>query len=92
MSTDHEEGFDDGGFDDGSDGPCEGCGWELRNCECVEFADPGGNSALRVATIDNPRDLPCPTCRQPDRLTRKDRELGYQCDDCADRDERGGEY
>jgi hypothetical protein len=55
-----------------------------------DFAEPGGRSALRAATRDNPRNLPCPTCKQPNRLTPKDRRLGYQCDACADRDEGGG--
>lgn len=57
-----------------------------------EFADPGGNSALRAATPNNPRNLPCPTCDRPNRLTPKDRQLGYQCDSCADRAERGCDY
>ena len=57
-----------------------------------EFQDPGGNSALRRATVNNPRNLPCPTCGCPDRLTPKDKQLGYQCDSCADRDEFGGGY
>jgi hypothetical protein len=56
----------------------------------IEFADPGGRSALRAARRGNPRNLPCPTCRQANRLTPADRRLGYQCDECADRDERGG--
>lgn len=55
-----------------------------------EFADPGGTSALRAATKDNPRNLPCPTCGEPNRLTPKDKALGYQCDTCADQLERGG--
>ena len=46
------------------------------------FANPG--SALRSASKYNPRNLPCPTCHQPDRLTPDDAILGYQCDDCAD--------
>jgi hypothetical protein len=57
--------------------------------EC-DFADPGGTSALRAATRNNPRNLPCPTCGEPNRLTPADRARGYQCDTCADRDERGG--
>jgi hypothetical protein len=57
----------------------------------IHFADPGGNSALRAATDDNPRDLPCPTCHWPNRLTPADVQLGYQCDKCADVMERGGE-
>ena len=56
------------------------------------FADPGGRSALRAASQTNPRDLPCPTCGEPDRLTAHDRRLDYQCDDCADRAEGGGYY
>ena len=55
----------------------------------LDFAEPGGESALRRATADNPRNLPCPTCEQPNRLTPKDVALGYQCNECADRDERG---
>ena len=54
------------------------------------FAQPGGNSALRAATKRNPRNLPCPTCKQPNRLTPTDRLAGYQCDECADRAEGGG--
>jgi hypothetical protein len=55
----------------------------------IDFADPGGNSALRAATADNPRNLPCPTCNYPNRLTQADRARGYQCDSCADAMERG---
>lgn len=51
------------------------------------FAEPGGRSALRRASKTNPRNLPCPTCGQPNRLTPADRARGYQCDQCADRDE-----
>ncbi len=53
----------------------------------AQFADPGGTSALRAATSRNPRNLPCPTCKQPDRLTPADVQRGYQCDACADLDE-----
>jgi hypothetical protein len=53
-----------------------------------DFADPGGASALRAATSTNPRNLPCPTCGWPDRLTPKDKALGYQCDRCADATEQ----
>lgn len=56
------------------------------------FADPGGNSALRAASRSNPRNLPCPTCHRANRLTPADRAKGYQCDSCADAQERGGEY
>lgn len=55
----------------------------------LEFQDPGGTSALRRATRKNPRNLPCPTCGEADKLTAADRALGYQCDDCANREERG---
>lgn len=57
----------------------------------MDFADPGGRSALRASSRDNPRNLPCPTCGKPNRLTPKDRALHYQCDECADRLERGGD-
>lgn len=53
------------------------------------FADPGGDSCLYPETKDNPRDLPCPRCGEPGRLTRRDRAKGYCCDTCADAAERG---
>lgn len=56
---------------------------------CDRFADPGGTSALHRVRRGNPRNLPCPTCGEPNRLTPRDRASGYQCDTCADRDERG---
>lgn len=67
------------GFDEG-DEPIDGVG----------FADPGGRSALRAETKDNPRNLPCPNCGVANRLTPLDRARGYQCDACADQAERGG--
>lgn len=60
--------------------------------DCCEFADPGGRSALRAATRGNPRIHSCPKCKRRRVLTRLDRQLGYQCDACADRAERGGDY
>ena len=60
-----------------------------RHCGRAQFADPGGRSALRVANRSNPRNLPCPTCEQPNRLTPADRAKGYQCDTCADMAEGG---
>jgi len=53
----------------------------------MDFQDPGGRSALRASSQHNPRNLPCPTCGQPNKLTPKDVSLGYQCNSCADRDE-----
>lgn len=50
----------------------------------VQFAHPNGTSALRAASARNPRNLPCPTCKAPDRLTPADVQRGYQCDACAD--------
>ncbi len=58
----------------------------------VGFADPGGSSALRAATPDNPRDQLCPTCGAEDVLTRLDVARHYQCDRCADRAEGRGGY
>lgn len=55
----------------------------------LDFADPGGTSALRAAGPGNPRNLPCPTCGGANRLTPRDVQLGYQCDGCADQLERG---
>ncbi len=54
------------------------------------FADPGGRSALRAASKHNPRNLPCPQCGAPNRLTPADRANSYVCDACADAAERGG--
>jgi hypothetical protein len=72
--------MDDSCFYDGDDNGCD-------------FADPGGKSALRRATKSNPRNLPCPTCKRPNRLTPKDVACGYQCDTCADKAEGGmGSY
>lgn len=64
--------------------------YESDDADDVEFADPGGQSALRAARPDNPRDLPCPSCGAPNRLTPEDASLGYQCDACANAAERGG--
>lgn len=50
-----------------------------------QFESPG--SALRRVTKSNPRNLPCPTCKAPNRLTPADVRRGYQCDACADRAE-----
>ena len=64
---------------------------EPEDCEDrIQFADPGGQSALRAARKNNPRNLPCPTCGEPNRLTPEDRALGYQCDSCAEAIEGGG--
>ena len=54
----------------------------------IDFEDPKGRSSLRRAHKHNPRNLPCPTCRKPNRLTQADKAQGYQCNECADRDER----
>ena len=45
--------------------------------------------ALPCPTCGEPdrRTLPCPTCGEPDRLTPADRQRGYQCDACDDKDE-----
>lgn len=58
----------------------------------VGFADPGGESALRAETPSNPRNLPCPTCGEPNRLTPLDRKAGYHCNSCANRIERGYDW
>jgi hypothetical protein len=50
------------------------------------FRDPGGRSALHPGE----RTHPCPSCGKANALTDADVAHGYQCDACADRDERGG--
>ena len=54
------------------------------------FRDPGGKSALRRGK----RIHPCPTCGRENMLSQKDKDLGYQCDYCADAEEGNlsGEY
>lgn len=47
------------------------------------FRDPGGRSALGPGA----RTRPCPTCKEPNRLTPADVRNGYQCDQCADAEE-----
>lgn len=67
--------------------------WEYDDDEWRErverFAEPGGESALHAAGKDNPRNLPCPNCGWPNRLTPRDAAAGYQCDSCAEALERG---
>jgi len=58
--------------------------WEIVQ----RFRDPGGNSSLHPGV----RTEPCPTCKGSKRLTKKDVKAGYQCDECADRQEMGLEY
>jgi len=60
--------------------------WAVR---VNRFADPGGESALYAADDSNPRNLPCPTCHWPNRITPADKARGYQCDACANANERG---
>jgi hypothetical protein len=70
-------------YDEYDDGPIDGVG----------FAREG--SALRASTRRNPRNIACPTCGEPDRLTPADVARGYQCDECASRAEGtyiGGDY
>lgn len=88
-----EQGDNDDEDEDGErTHQCPECGYETPGCGCPQFADPTGHSALRAASRTNPRNRRCPTCGKPNRLTPEDVALGYQCDECADRMERGGDY
>ena len=74
---------------------CDNDGWgdgwgDDELIDGVGFANPGGRSALRAATANNPRNCPCPTCKRGNMLTPIDVAHDYQCDDCADEQERGG--
>ncbi len=62
---------------------------EVNGSEELDFADPGGESALRASSRSNPRNLPCPTCGRENMLTPKDVALHYQCDICANEAEMG---
>jgi hypothetical protein len=53
----------------------------------LDFAEPGGRSALRASSKKNPRNRPCPSCGAKNVLTPADVALGYQCDRCADKAE-----
>jgi hypothetical protein len=95
-----------------SDWDNEDMGYDDRDDDRIEFADPGGRSALRASTGThcprrscgkrvaktadfcahcggqlNPRKWPCPNCGAKNVLTTADKQLGYQCDRCADRAE-----
>ena len=60
---------------------------EHEEHEDERFARSG--SALRAVTKSNPRIHECPTCHSPNKLTKRDISRGYQCDECADRQEGG---
>lgn len=102
MPFSEEDDFD--AFDDGGADYCRICGEECHGDhedhdpeeppydeedDRSEFADPGGESALRASSRSNPRNLPCPACHATNVLTPKDQALGYQCDACATATERG---
>jgi hypothetical protein len=84
-----EEEEEDASEDDSEEGYWDGQAG-MEDDDLSEFATPGGNSALRAASPSNPRNLPCPSCGEPNRLTPADKARGYQCDSCADQAERGG--
>jgi len=56
----------------------------------ADFADPGGNSALRAEGPGNRRNKSCPTCKRKNVLTPADIRRGYQCNACADAAEGKG--
>ena len=63
-------------------------GLDYDDVRAGRFADPGGESALHAGN----RVHECPTCMQPNRLTVEDVRAGYQCDGCAQEEERGALY
>ena len=77
-------------FDEEYDDKCFGPDYDYG--DSIQFANPGSNSALRAATASNPRTHPCPTCHTENVLTQEDVNMGYQCDICADKAERGYDY
>ena len=60
--------------------------YDRDNMIDYDFRDPGGRSALRKGK----RIYPCPTCGRENMLSAKDKQLGYQCDYCADAAEGTG--
>ncbi len=85
---DDEEGFDEEFDDEEFDERRERYNAWGEGAD-IDFQDPGGESALRRETPDNPRNCPCPTCERENMLTPKDVTLHYQCDICA-RETEGG--
>ena len=59
---------------------------ERLDSRAQRFRHPGGKSALHPGR----RIHPCPTCKEPNRLTGRDVRCHYQCDHCADIAEGGG--
>ena len=90
QDCDGDEDYDDHDDNVCDDNVCDEDDDSRYLIDNVGFADPGGVSALRAATPDNPRDRPCPTCHAPNVLTRIDERRGYQCDRCAERAEGYG--
>jgi ribosomal protein L37AE/L43A len=73
--------------DDGWEDDPVGSEWDedrIRDGDDIDFAEPGGRSALRAETPDNPRSFPCPSCGAENVLTPADVAKGYQCNRCAD--------
>lgn len=92
MDSMSDEDWDEYGAEKMMDREYYGRGQSYDGDLDLDFADPGGNSALRAATSSNPRDRPCPDCERKNVLTREDERLGYCCDRCAERKERGMDY
>ena len=88
---DSDRDFEDCDEDEDCDeGEAYGCA-EDDDCNCdrctggAPFRDPGGTSSLRAGELKHP----CPSCRWPNRLSDADKARGYQCNRCADAQERG---
>lgn len=58
---------------------------DMYNSNMGGFRDPGGESALRKGKLKHE----CPTCLEPNMLSDADKARGYQCDGCANKQERG---
>lgn len=85
MAEDGPDGRDFSGDEDDDEDCDDDYIGDPEDEDNVQFADPGGNSSLRAG----PRTERCPTCKFPNRLTVEDVRLGYQCDTCANAQERG---
>lgn len=51
--------------------------------------DTAARNAYLRRRASGGKKYPCPTCGKPNRLTRHERNQGYQCDECADKAEAG---
>lgn len=62
-----------------------------RNYDAYDRHESAGRCRISRLAMHRPhanvRNRPCPTCGRPNQLTAHEVSKGYQCRDCADREE-----